>query len=70
MRKTYLLLKADGGLTVRKAMPLSAMQKFVEGYIEKVGMVYCNEDGLRLNLPINKSIPFFRGNIIIEAIEA
>ena len=46
------------------------MQDFVGGYIEKVGDIFCNEDGRRLNLPINVFNPVFVGNIIVSTKDA
>jgi len=47
-------------------MTLSEMQEFVGGYIEYVGNIICNEEGIRLQLPRNKEYPIFLGNIIIQ----
>ena len=51
-------------------MSLKQMQGFVGGYIEKVGDVFCNENGRRLNLPVNIFNPVFVGNIIIRTKDA
>lgn len=62
----YTLIRYDGTITTRRRMSLKQMQDFVGGYIEKVGDVFCNEDGRRLNLPINAFNPLFVGNIIVR----
>ena len=66
----YTLIKYDGKITTRCKMSLKQMQDFVGGYIEKVGDVFCNEDGRRLNLPINVFNPVFVGNIIVRTKDA
>lgn len=66
----YKLITFDGKVSTRSKMSLEQMQKFVGGYIELVNILgkrfYCNEDGIRLNLPNNKIVPQFVGNVIME----
>lgn len=62
----YKCIMADGKVSYKKKMTLEQMQKFVEGYIEMVGNVICNEEGRLQNLGINKINPMFVGNIIIK----
>lgn len=62
----YILITASGEISQRDVMDLKEMQEFVGGYIEQVGNIICNEDGIRLNLPRNVKYPKFLGNIIIE----
>ncbi len=64
--KNYTLINADGTETTKDILELEEMQSFVGGYIEQVGNIICNEDGIRLNLPRNIKYPRFLGNIIIE----
>lgn len=59
-------ITADGIITEEKKLSLKQMQEFVGGYIEYVGNIICNEDGLMLKLPRNKLFPRFVGNIIID----
>lgn len=70
--KKYHCIFANGKEEIRNKMSLEEMQKIVDGYVESVsrpyGIVYCNEDGLRLDLPINKKYGEFCGNIIIEEV--
>lgn len=62
----YTLITANGEISQRDVMDLVEMQTFVGGYIEQVGNIICNEDGIRLNLPRNTKYSKFLGNIIIE----
>ena len=62
----YTLIKYDGTVTARSRMFLEEMQEFVGGYIEIVGNVICNEEGRLKNLPLNRTLPIFVGNIIIK----
>ncbi len=65
----YKLIKSDGTISFKDTgveMSLKEMQEFVGGFIEYVGNIICNEDGLRLKLPRNKYKPRFMGNIIEE----
>lgn len=64
--KGYTLVNVNGETSHKDVMDLEEMQKFIGGYIEQVGNIICNEDGIRLNLPRNMSYPLFLGNIIIE----
>ena len=64
--KRYKLIDTEGNITYKDSMTLKEMQDFVEGYIEIVGDIICNEDGLLLQLPKNKVYPRFVGNIIIN----
>ena len=61
---SYLLIPADGSMTIKEQMTLKEMQEFVGGYIEQVGNIFCNEDGIRLNLPRNITHSRFLGNVI------
>lgn len=61
-----ICITSEGKLTTRPTMSFKEMQEFVGGYVEKVGLVICNEEGRLKNLPINRAIPFFFGNIIIS----
>ena len=54
------IVETDDNLT------LPEMQQFVGGYIEYVGNVICNEDGLMLKLPTNVKYPKYVGNIIVR----
>jgi len=60
----YLLIDMDGSVIEKKRLTLKQMQKFMGGYIELVGDIFCNEDGIRFNLCQNKAYPKFLGNII------
>ncbi len=64
--KGYTLITADGEITQKDVLDLKEIQDFIGGYFEHVGNIYCNEDGIRLNLPRNSVYPAFLGNIIIE----
>ena len=66
VKKFYICITANGKAIFEDKMSLREMQKFVDGYIEYHGKVICNEEGNLKNLPINKVIPFYRGNIILE----
>jgi len=50
-------------------LSLEQLQTAVEGYIEGVrikgGWIFCNEDGLREQLPQNLVYPRFVGNIVL-----
>ncbi len=46
----YLLIDIDGNVTEKEKLTLKQMQKFVGGYVESVEDIFCNEDGIRLNL--------------------
>jgi len=65
-KKQYIFISVNGNRTYKNSLSLKEMQKFVGGYIEKVGNIYCNEDGISLNLKRNNIYPEFYGNIIIE----
>lgn len=67
--KKLKCITSDGVITYKDKMTLEEMQAFVGGYIELYRGVYCNEDGLRLQLPRNKVLPQFVGNIIQEVNE-
>ena len=64
--------------TVAK-MDFDDIQKIVGGYVERlkvkgVGTLWCNEDGLRLKLPVNHGASYIMntfvvGNVIIETFE-
>ena len=62
----YTKITSDGVVSEVNKMSLKEMQEFVGGYIEYVGNVICNDEGIRLNLPFNKVRPQFLGNIIIQ----
>ena len=62
----YKCITADGEISYKKRMSLKQMQKFVGGYIEIVGNIICNEEGLLQNLEVNSTHPQFVGNIIIK----
>lgn len=62
----YKLIKVNGEVSYKDKMTLEEMQDFVGGYIELHQGFYCNEDGLRLQLPRNIVDPRFVGNIIQE----
>ena len=64
--KNYILVNADGTETIKDILELEEMQSFVGGYIEQVGNIICNEDGIRMKLPRNVKYQNFLGNIIIE----
>jgi len=64
--KGYTLITASGEVTQADVLDLEDMQKFVGGFIEHFGNIYCNDDGIALNLPRNKAYPYFLGNIIVE----
>lgn len=63
----FTKISVDGKIIKRVSkMTLKEMQTWVGGYIEVCGNIICNEDGLRLNLPMNKNYPVYLGNIIIK----
>lgn len=62
----YKLITVNGEVSLKDKMSLEEMQEFVGGYIELYKGFYCNEDGLRLNLPRNTVYPEFVGNVIQE----
>lgn len=63
----YTKIASDGSIIeTDDKLSLSEKQQFVGGYIEYVGNIICNEDGIRLKLPRNKLYPHFLGNIIIQ----
>ena len=66
MVKNYTLITADGTESQKDVLELKEMQEFVGGFIEQVGNIICNEDGIKLNLSRNVKYPNFLGNIIIE----
>lgn len=63
----YTKIAFDGSITrTNDNLTLSEKQQFVGGYIEYVGNIICNEEGIELKLPRNKLYPEFLGNIIIQ----
>lgn len=66
MVKNYTLITSDGTESQKDILELKEMQEFVQGDIEQVGNIICNEDAIRLNLPRNIKYPKFLGNIIVE----
>jgi hypothetical protein len=62
----YKLISAEGKINYKYKMSLEEMQSFVDGYIEMVGNVICNEEGLLKHLPQNVVYPHFVGNIIVK----
>ncbi len=62
----FTKITSDGVISEVNTMTLKEMQEFVGGYIEYVGNVICNEEGIRLNLPVNKLKDQFVGNVIIQ----
>jgi hypothetical protein len=82
-KKVANIVRVDGTVkrlptTVAK-MDIDDIQKIVGGYVERlkvkgVGDLWCNEDGLRLKLPLNHGASYIMktlvvGNVIIETFE-
>jgi hypothetical protein len=64
--KNYTLVNSDGTEIVADVIDINEIKEFIEGDIEHIGNIYCNDDGIRMNLPRNIKYPNFLGNIIIE----
>ena len=64
----YKCVTVDGDISYRKKMTFKQRQEFVEGFIEMIGNIICNEEGRLTNLSINKLYPQFVGNIIIQEV--
>ena len=64
------LIKANGEVTNNfECIGLEPKQKAVGGYIEAVYtnkyVIYCNEDGLYMNLPMNIEVSALCGRVIV-----
>ena len=64
------LIKANGEVTENfQCIGLEPKQKAVGGYIEVVYtnnyVIYCNEDGLHMNLPLNLEVSALCGKAIV-----